>query len=374
MGAPAWPSALRPASVAPEDWRDWTWQMRHRIRSAEALAEWVRPTEDERRAIDALAERFRFVITPYYASLMDPDDPACPVRRQVVPRLAELDDPAGLADPLDEVAHSPVKNVVRVYPDRVAFCVNNECALYCRYCLRKRMVGEPEWAMKKRELEAALDWIRATPAIRDVLLTGGDPLVFSDDRLAWLLGELRRIPHVEIVRLGTRLPVTLPFRVTDSLCRLLAEHHPIWVNTHFNHPKELTAEAAEACDRLLRAGCPVGNQSVLLRGINDDPETMKALCEGLVRMRVRPYYCYQAQLLEGTAHFRVPIERGLDLFERLRGRTSGFAIPLYVLDTPHGKVPLARSRVRGREGDHVVVEAWNGALWRELNPLDDPAG
>lgn len=373
MGAPAWPSARRPPGVAPDDWRDWTWQMQHRVRTAAQLTHWVRPTEDERRAIDALAERFRFVITPYYASLMDPEDPDCPVRRQVVPRLAELDDPAGLADPLDEVAHSPVKNVVRVYPDRIAFCVNNECALYCRYCLRKRMVGEPEWAMKKRELEAALDWIRATPAIRDVLLTGGDPLVFSDDRLAWLLGELRRIPHVELVRLGTRLPVTLPFRVTEDLCRILAEHHPIWVNTHFNHPRELTAEAAEACDRLLRAGCPVGNQSVLLRGINDDRATMQALCEGLVRMRVRPYYCYQAQLLEGTAHFRVPIERGLDLFEGLRGRTSGFAIPVYVLDTPHGKVPLARSRLRGREGEFVVVEAWDGSLWRERNPLDGPA-
>ena len=372
MGVPSWPSAPRPAGVAPGDWSDWTWQMRHRIRTAGQLAAWVRPSDDERRAIDALADRFRFVITPYYASLMDPEDPACPVRRQVVPRLAELDDRAGVSDPLDEVAHSPVKNVVRVYPDRIAFCVNNECALYCRYCLRKRMVGEPEWAMKKRELEAALDWIRATPAIRDVLLTGGDPLVFSDDRLAWLLGELRRIPHVELVRLGTRLPVTLPFRVTDDLCRMLAEHHPIWVNTHFNHPRELTAEAADACDRLLRAGCPVGNQSVLLRGINDDPATMKALCEGLVRMRVRPYYCYQAQLLEGTAHFRVPIERGLDLFEGLRGRTSGFAIPVYVLDTPHGKVPLARSRLREREGDHVVVEAWDGSLWREHNPLDEP--
>lgn len=366
-------SAPRPEGVAAAEWSDWTWQMQHRVRSAAELSAWLCPTADERRAIDALAERFRFVITPYYASLMDREDPACPIRRQVVPRLAELADPAGLADPLDEVAHSPVKNLVRVYPDRVAFCVNNECALYCRYCLRKRMVGEPEWAMKKRELEEVLDWIRRTPAIRDVLLTGGDPLVFSDDKLAWLLGELRGIPHVEIVRLGTRLPVTLPFRVTEDLCRLLSEHHPIWVNTHFNHPRELTAEAAEACDRLLRAGCPVGNQSVLLRGINDDRATMQALCEGLVRMRVRPYYCYQAQLLEGTAHFRVPIERGIELFEALRGRTSGFAIPLYVLDTPHGKVPLARSRVRGRDGDFVVVEAWDGALWREPNPLDDPA-
>ena len=261
-----------------------------------------------------------------------------------------------------------MKNVIRVYPDRIAFCVNNECALYCRFCLRKRMVGDEEWIMKKRELEIGLDWIRRTPAIRDVLLTGGDALVFSDDKLEWLISELRRIPHVEIVRLGTRLPVTLPFRVTDALCRMLERYHPIWVNTHFNHPKELTPEAAEACDRLLRAGIPVGNQSVLLGGINDDAGTMKALCEGLVRMRVRPYYCYQAQLLEGTAHFRVPIERGVEIFRELRGRTSGYAIPTYVLDTPYGKVPLSYPYLRGRDGDHVVVESWDGRVWRELNP------
>jgi len=362
-------SASREDQGRPE-WRDWTWQMRHRIRTAEDLARFVSPAADEVAAVAALADRFRFVITPYYAALMDPHDPACPIRRQVVPRTAELGDRLGLADPLDEVAHSPVKNVIRVYDDRIAFCVNNECALYCRYCLRKRMVGDEDWAMKRAELAEALAWIRATPSIRDVLLTGGDPLVFSDDKLAWLLGELRAIPHVEIVRLGTRLPVTLPFRVTDALCRMLAEHHPIWLNTHFNHPRELTPEAAVACDRLTRAGIPVGNQSVLLRGINDDLATMQALCEGLVRMRVRPYYCYQAQLLEGTAHFRVAIEDGIALFRALRGRTSGFAIPLYVLDTPYGKVPLHYPYVRGREGDCVVVETYGGRLWRELNPIE----
>ena len=354
--------------ATPDEWRDWSWQMRHRIRSVEELAKIVPPGEDEAAAIAALGDRFRFVITPYYASLMDPADPDCPLRRQVVPRLAELDDPVGLLDPLDEVAHSPVKNLLRVYPDRVAFCVNNECALYCRYCLRKRMLGDEDWRMKRRELAVAIAWIRRTPEIRDVLLTGGDPLLFADDRLDWLIGELRAIPHVEIIRLGTRLPVTLPFRVTDALVRLLERHHPIWLNTHFNHPRELTPEAAEACDRLSRAGIPVGNQSVLLAGINDDLATMKALCEGLVRLRVRPYYCYQAQLLAGTAHFRVPIERGLDLFEALRGRTSGYAIPLYVLDTPHGKVPLQRSAIRRRDGDYVEIEAWNGGVWRELNP------
>ena len=347
----------------------WTWQMQHRIRDAADLAKFVHPSRDEVQAIEALGDRFHFIITPYYAGLMDPDDPACPIRRQVVPRMAELDDPAGLSDPLHEVAHSPVKNVIRVYPDRIAFCVNNECALYCRFCLRKRMLGEPDWAMKKRELGEALHWIRITPEIRDVLLTGGDPLVFSDDRLDWLLSELREIPHVEIVRLGTRLPVTLPQRISEDLCRMLERHHPIWLNTHFNHPKELTREAAAACDRLTRAGIPVGNQSVLMRGINDHVATMKALCEGLLKMRVRPYYCYQAQLLEGTAHFRVPIEEGIELFRSLRGRTSGLAIPLYVLDTPYGKVPLSPSNVLGREGDDVIVRAWDGNVWREPNPL-----
>jgi lysine 2,3-aminomutase len=356
------------SDIGTPEWRSWTWQMQQRIRNARDLAAFVPPTDDEARAIAALAERFRFVITPYYASLMDAADPDCPIRRQVVPRLAELGDPVGLADPLDEVAHSPVKNVVRVYRDRIAFCVNNECALYCRYCLRKRMVGDEDWTMKRRELEAALDWIRRTPEIRDVLLTGGDPLVFSDERLDWLLGELRAIPHVEIVRLGTRLPVTLPMRVTPELCEMLQRHHPLWVNTHFNHPRELTPEAARACDLLTRAGIPVGNQSVLLAGVNDDVATMKALCEGLVRMRVRPYYVYQAQLLEGTAHFRVPIERGLELFRALRGRTSGFAIPQYVLDTPYGKVPLDYPFLKGREGDYVVMESFDGRIWRELNP------
>jgi lysine 2,3-aminomutase len=222
--------------------------------------------------------------------------------------------------------------------------------------------------MKRSELAQAIAWIRATPEIRDVLLTGGDPLVFSDERLEWLLSELRAIPHVEIVRLGTRLPVTLPFRVTDELCRMLARFHPLWLNTHFNHPKELTSEAAEALDRLARAGIPIGNQSVLLRGINDDADTMKQLCEGLVRLRVRPYYCYQAQLLEGTAHFRVAIEDGVALFRELRGRTSGFAIPQYVLDTPYGKVPLSHPYLRGREGDDVLLETYDGRIWREPNP------
>jgi len=217
-------------------------------------------------------------------------------------------------------------------------------------------------------LEPALAWVRAHPEIRDVIVSGGDPLAMSTERLVRIVSAIRGIDTVDTIRLATRVPVTLPMRVTAELVRGLRRFHPIWVMTHFNHPKELTPAAAEACDRLLRAGIPVGNQSVLLRGVNDDPVTMKALGEGLVRMRVRPYYCYQAQLLEGTAHFRVPIERGIEIFRALRGRSSGFAIPLYVLDTPHGKVPLTHPYVRGREGDCVVVETWDGKIWREPNP------
>lgn len=352
------------------EWDDWRWQMRRRVDTAEALSRYVRLTDGEREAIDRTAGVFRWTITPYYASLMDPVDPACPVRQHVVPQPGEVaPDIVGVVDPLDEVGHSPVKNLVHNYPDKVAFCVTSECAVYCRYCLRKRMVGDADWMMRKDELRDGLAYIAATPAVRDVLLTGGDPLVFSDANLDWLLGELRRIPHVEVVRLGSRLPVVNPMRVTADLCRVLQRHHPVWLNTHFNHPKELTREARAACERLADAGVPVGNQTVLLAGINDDAETMRQLCEGLVSMRVRPYYVYQAQLIGGTAHLRTPIERGMEVLREIRGHTSGFAVPAYVLDTPDGKVPLTRDYVLGRAGDHVVMETTRGTLWAEPNPL-----
>lgn len=362
---------LHNASVA--EWTDWRWQMRHRIDTEAALSRYVRLTDGERDAIRATAGCFRWTITPYYASLMDPVDPACPVRQHVVPQPGEMaPDIVGVADPLDEVGHSPVKNLVHNYPDKVAFCVTSECAVYCRYCLRKRIVGDAEAMMRKDELRDAIAYIAATPAIRDVLLTGGDPLVFSDANLDWLLGELRSIPHVEVVRIGSRLPVVNPFRITDALCSVLQRHTPVWLNTHFNHPREMTREAAEACSRLADAGIPVGNQSVLLAGINDRVETLKALNEGLVAARVRPYYLYHAQLIGGTAHLRTPIETGMALMRGLRGHTSGFAVPAYVLDTPDGKVPLTRDYVLGRAGDHVVMETTRGTLWAEPNPL--PAG
>ena len=344
--------------------------MRNRIHSLEDLRSWITPTEDERQAIDETADVFRWNITPYYAQLMDPDDPSCPIRRQVVPTMDELaPDIVGVVDPLEEVAHSPVKNLVHNYKDRVAFCVTAECAIYCRYCLRKRMVGDADFFLRTGELQEAIDYIAAHDEIRDVLLTGGDPLTFNEAHLEWLLSRLRAIDHVEIIRFGSRMPVKLPYRITDDLCDLLRTYHPLWINTHFNHPKELTDDAAAAIARLHDAGVPVGNQAVLLRGVNDDVATMKALNEGLVRMRVRPYYLYQAQLIGGTAHLRTPIEVGMHIMRALRGRTSGFAIPTYVLDTPYGKVPLNRSYVKGRAGDHVLMESYDGTLWAEPNPI-----
>ena len=344
--------------------------MQNRINTVEALRQYIDPTDDELEAIEVTRDVFRWNITPYYASLMNPDDPACPIRRQVVPRMSEMQpDIVGVADPLEEEAHSPVKNLIHNYRDRVAFCVTAECAIYCRYCLRKRMVGDPAFFMKKDELQDALDYLAAHSEIRDVLLTGGDPLTFNEKHLDWLLSRLRAIPHIEVIRFGSRMPVKLPYRINNALCDLLNRYHPLWINTHFNHPRELTADAAEAIDRLLRAGVPVGNQTVLLRGINDDVATMKALGEGLVRMRVRPYYLYQAQLIGGTASFRTSIEKGMEIMRALRGRTTGFALPEYILDTPFGKVPLNGTYVRGRAGDHVVMETYDGTLWAEHNPL-----
>lgn len=353
-------------------WKNWKWQMQHRIHTPEALQDYIQPTPDELEAIRGTDGIFRWNITPYYASLMDPEDPNCPIRLQMVPRTSEVaPDIIGVVDPLEEVAHSPVKNLVHNYRDRVAFLVAAECAIYCRYCLRKRMVGDADFAMNKAELQEAIDYLAEHPEIRDVLLTGGDPLVFSDRNLAWLLDRLRAIPHIEIIRIGTRLPVTLPQRLTPELGQLLAQYHPIWLNTHFNHPKELTDEVAEGLEHLHRAGIPIGNQTVLLKGVNDDPETMKALVEKLVRFRIRPYYLYQAQLIGGTASFRTSIEKGLTIIEALQGRTSGYAIPKYVLDTPFGKVPMTGSYLRGRDGDYVVMNTPRETLWAEPNPMPE---
>jgi lysine 2,3-aminomutase len=342
--------------------------MRNRIRNEADLCAYFDPTDQEKDAIEATKGVFQWSVTPYYASLIDASDTACPIRRQVIPLPEEMQfDSIGLEDPLEEVAHSPVKNLIHNYPDRVAFCVTSQCAIYCRYCLRKRMVGEAEFMMRKDELREAIAYIAAHSEIKDVLLTGGDPLTLGDAHIEWLLSELSAIEHLEIIRIGSRMPVKLPQRITSDLCDILSRYHPVWLNTHFNHPKELTPEAGKAIDRLLRAGVPVGNQTVLLKGINDTTETMRELCQGLVKMRIRPYYLYQAQLIGGTAHLRTSIETGMQIMRELQGHLTGFAIPKYVLDTPYGKVPLTRDYVMGRNEEGVVIKTTRGEVWVEAN-------
>lgn len=363
-------AAYRALQKAQPEWKDGWWQLRNRIRSADKLNRWIHLTDSERQALEETKAYFRWQLTPYYASLMNPDDPDCPVRLQVVPRMEELEDDIPLLDldPLEELAHSPVKNVVHNYGDRVAFCVAADCAVYCRYCLRKRMVGDGEYALNRTEIQEGIDYLGRTPSIKDVLLTGGDPLTLGDRDLEWILTELRKIPHIEIIRIGSRFPVLNPFRITQEFCDMLSKFHPVWFNTHFNHANEVTPDAAAAIDRLLRAGIPVGNQTVLLKGVNNNVDTLKNLFRKLVQIRVRPYYLYQAQLIGGTRHFRTTIEEGMQLMEELRGRLTGFAIPTYVLDTPYGKVPLTPNGFVRRDGDHVTVRSYSGREWREFNP------
>lgn len=325
---------------------------------------------EEAEAITDVGARYPWGITESYASLIDPDDPECPIRKQCVPDVRELDDSFGIPDPLEEDLNSPVPGVIHVYPDRIAVIVTNQCPMYCRFCLRKRFLRDGSNDLRGKRLEGVLRYVRDHPAIRDVLLTGGEPLMFGDDDLDRILGGLRAIGHVEIVRIGTRAPCTWPERVTDSFAAMAARYHPVWLNTQFNHPREVTPEAAAAVDRLLRAGIPVGNQSVLLRGVNDDRETMLELVRKLVRIRVRPYYLYQAQVLAGTRHFVVPVEQGIGIIRGLRGWTTGFAVPQYVLDTPYGKVPMNPEYLAGRSGDHVEFVTYAGKSWREYNPIE----
>lgn len=356
--------------IGTAQWNDWRWQLRNRVTTLEDLRKYVDVSDDEAREINAASETFRWDITPYYASLMDKDDRNCPIRKQAIPSGLELrEDFGGTWDPLLEEENSPVSSLIRVYPDRVAFCISNQCAVFCRHCLRKRLAGEVDQHLSREQIEAGVEYIRTHEDIRDVLLTGGDALLFPQTRLEDLLAQLRRIPHVEIIRLGSRTPCTLPQRITPELCDMLEKYHPIWINVQFNHPKEITPEAEAACARLLKAGIPLGNQSVLLKGINDTPEVMTKLVRELVRLRVRPYYLYQAQTLKGTEHFITPIERGIEIIRSIRGFTTGFAEPKYVLDTPYGKIPMGPDYMVGRDGDYWVVQSFEGKVWREFNPL-----
>lgn len=354
------------SSVA--EWNDWHWQLRHRIRSLEQLGTILELTMDEMTAVLRHRGTLPLAITPYYAGLLDPTDCRQPLRRTVVPVNDEyLRSPGEAEDPLGEDDDSPVPGLVHRYPDRVLFLVTHFCSTNCRYCTRSRIVGaEQGQAGLKRHWQRAIEYIEYTPRVRDVLLSGGDPLTLSDEKLEWLLSRLRKIPHVEMLRIGTKVPVVLPQRITPNLVRVLKRYHPLWMSIHFIHPEELTSETSTACARLADAGIPLGSQTVLLAGINDSVEMMKALVHGLLRLRVKPYYLYQCDPILGSAHFRTPVEKGLEIISGLRGHTSGYAVPTYVIDAPGGggKIPLLPEYVVGREGEELLLRNYEGKTFR----------
>ena len=354
-------------------WSDWKWQFRHRITTAKDLAEIIPLKEEEQQDIARSLRVFRMAITPYYASLMDPLDPACPLRMQAVPSVLETCVmPWETKDPLNEDSDSPVANLVHRYPDRVLFLVTRQCAMYCRHCVRKRHVGEEDFLISSEEKRRAIDYIAKTPQIRDVLISGGDPLIMDDGELEDIIARIRAIRHVEIIRIGTRTPVVLPMRITSDLLAMLKKYHPIWMNLHFNHPLEMTEQAYKACADLADAGIPLGNQSVLLRGINDDTAVMKELLLKLVQARVRPYYIYQCDLFEGSEHFRTRVETGIEMIRSLTGNISGFAIPRFVLDAPNGggKVPLSPDYVSAIDDEKIELRNYLGQVYRYPQPKE----
>ena len=357
-----------------EQWRDWKWQVRHAVRdisSFEYLLD-IEFSREERRKLSETMERFPLSITPYYLSLINPADLwNDPVFRQSFPTPEELViGQHDMADPLAEDRDSPAPNVTHRYPDRVLFHVSNLCAMYCRHCTRKRKVGDTDFIPLREELQAGIEYIRSRPEVRDVLLSGGDPFMLEDHQLDWLLGEIQGIPHVEVVRVGTRIPVVLPQRVTDELVDVLKRHHPLWINTHFNHPAEITSESRGALQRLADAGIPLGNQSVLLAGVNDCPRIMKTLVHRLVMNRVRPYYLYQCDLSEGLSHFRTPVGKGIEIIESLQGHTSGFAVPTYVIDAPGGggKIPVMPNYLISWSTNKVVLRNYEGVITTYKEP------
>jgi lysine 2,3-aminomutase len=349
--------------IPESDWRDWTWQLKNRITSLEQLERLMTLTPSERAGCLFAKEKLALAITPYFFNLIDRDDPNCPIRKQVIPRIDEsIVSQEEMLDSLGEDEHSPVPGLVHRYPDRVLFLVTDRCASYCRYCTRSRLVSNAQDYNFHPEYEQALRYIEAHPEIRDVLLSGGDPLLLSDKKLDHLLGRLRAIKHVEFIRIGSRIPVFLPQRITPELTEVFRKHGPIWMSIHVNHPKEATRELKDACERLSFAGVPLGNQSVLLRGVNDDPEVMKALVHRLLRMRVRPYYLYQMDLITGGAHFKADVRKGLEIIQALRGHTTGYAVPQYVIDAPGGggKVPINPQYVERITDDEVVFRNFEG--------------
>jgi glutamate 2,3-aminomutase len=359
---------LRVLGATESDWQDWRWQLRNRISEVEVLEKVLNLSEQEKADIRQVADKFRWGVTPYFASLMDRDDQNCPVRLQMLPSIRELD-MTGNPDFSGEEYTSPAPKLVRWYPDRVTINSTNICAAFCRHCLRRRLIGETDMPTRDEDIIQALDYIRQNKGIRDVLYTGGDPLTFSDERVDWLLTELGKIEHVEIKRLGSRVPITMPQRIDAKLCDMLSKHHPLYVNVQVNHPKEITKDAARACDLPSKAGIPLGNQSVLLKGVNDDPGVMKVLSHELLKIRVRPYYIYHCQGTIGIAHLRTPVETGIEIIEKLRGFTSGLAVPSYII-TPSGlgKTPLTPQYQVSEGPGYLVLRNWEGTVYKYENP------
>ena len=359
--------------AARDEWNDWRWQLRNRITRSGDFERFLQLSAEERSALNRNVSQFPAALTPYYASLLDRENTRQPLRRTVIPVTAEgLRSPGEAEDPLGEDRDTPVPGLVHRYPDRVLFLVTDFCSTYCRYCTRSRMVGHRgERAFDRGQWERSIEYIEKHPAIRDVLLSGGDPLTLPDEVLSWLLDRLRRIPHVEMLRIGTKAPVVLPQRITPSLCRSLKRYHPLWMSIHFTHPDELTPETAQACERLADSGIPLGSQTVLLKGINDRTDTMQELVHGLLRIRVRPYYLYQCDPILGSAHFRTSVEAGLNVIRGLRGHTTGYAVPTYVIDAPGGggKVPLLPEEYQaGREGDDLLLRNYENRVFRYPDP------
>jgi lysine 2,3-aminomutase len=351
------------------DWRDWRWQLTHRITGFESAGRLLELSDAESRAIGLARATLPLAVTPYYARLLDPKDPDQPLRRMVLPSCWETLRAQGEADdPLGEDSHSPVPGLVHRYPNRVLFLVTDFCSTYCRYCTRSRGMGGTAGHTEhmRARWQLGLDYIARTPAVQDVLLSGGDPLTLPDEALNWLLTRLRAIPHVQVVRIGTKVPAVLPQRVTPELTRMLKKHHPLWMSLHFAHPAELTAESRQACARLADAGIPLGSQTVLLAGVNDDPAVMGRLLQNLLAFRVRPYYLYQCDPISGSGHFRTPVSRGVEILRALRGRLSGYAMPTFVIDAPGGggKIPLAPDYTRGYEGDDLLLRNYAGGSYR----------
>ena len=356
-------------------WDSWHWQVQNRICTPRALAGLIELSPDEAGTFTQLKTKLPMGITPYYASLLFESTPDHPVRRTVVPTVHEFFRvPGEEDDPLNEESHTQLPGLVHRYPDRALFLVSSFCATYCRYCTRSRLVGRGKIAPSRARLEKAIDYIRCTPAIRDVLLSGGDPLTLSDEKLDWILSRLREIPHVEIVRIGTKTPAVLPQRITPELVRMLRKYHPLWMSLHFTHPDECTPESYAACERLADAGIPLGSQTVLLKGINDNVPTMKSLMHHLMKMRVKPYYLYQCDPVAGSSHFRTSVARGLEVIRGLRGHTSGYAVPSYVIDAPGGggKIPLLPNYVVDTTDTEVVLQNYEGRQFRYPNTVEVP--